>query len=321
MSWRGWKATTSLLRRPEASPARPASPRSMCPNCPSPRLRSHPRRGRATDEPQIDGTACQAVDAMKHQAVVLIVSFAAVLGACGDRSEEAGAPVSEPAAPRVDSATPPAVAEAPAEAAPAMPASEPDADAAQAAIATRSAIAKAPPQATPATPGPVAAAVSPPEATPAPPAAVSSAPGTVLRAEKLYSEPASTSKVTASVAILGKQAGWLRVKAGSQSGWIRLLSVRAGAGGLGGAGVGDVVGAATTRSDPTRVVAVAGLRGLNDEDLKQAKFNAEELARMDALSVSATQARTFAGQAGLAAVSVPDLPKPQAQQSSKWESN
>jgi hypothetical protein len=264
---------------------------------------------------------------MKPEAVVLIVSFAAVLGACGDRSEEAGAPVSEPAAPRVDSATPPAVAEAPAEAAPAMPASEPDADAAQAAIATPPAVAKAPPQAAPATPGPAATAVSPPAATSAPPAAVSSAPGTVLRAEKLYSEPASTSKVTASVAkgasveILGKQAGWLRVKAGSQSGWIRLLSVRAGAGGLGGAGVGDVVGAATTRSDPTRVVAVAGLRGLNDEDLKQAEFNAEELARMDARSVSATQVRTFASQAGLAAVSVPDLPKPQAQQSSTWESN
>ena len=264
---------------------------------------------------------------MKPQAVALIVSFAAVLGACGDRSEEAGAPVSAPAAPRVDSATPPAVAEAPAEAAPAMSASEPAADAAQAAIATPSAVAKAPPQAAPATPGPTAAAVSPPAATPAPPAAVSSAPGTVLRAEKLYSEPASTSKVTASVAkgarveILGKQAGWLRVNAGSQSGWIRLLSVRAGAGGLGGAGVGDVVGAATTRSDPTRVVAVAGLRGLNDEDLKQAQFNAEELARMDALSVSATQVRTFASQARLAVVSVPDLPKPQTQQSSTWESN
>jgi hypothetical protein len=270
---------------------------------------------------------------MKPEAAVLIVSLAAVLGACGDRSEEAGAPVSEPAAPRVDSATPPVVAEAPAEAAPAMPAmpampaSEPDANAAQAVIAAPSAVAKAVPQAAPATPGPAAAAVSPPAATPAPAAAVSSALGTVLRAEKLYSEPASTSKVTASVAkgasveILGKQAGWLRVKAGRQSGWIRLLSVRAGSGGLGGAGVGDVVGAATTRSDPTRVVAVAGLRGLNDEDLKQAKFNAEELARMDAQSVSATQVRTFASQAGLAAVSVPDLPKPQAQQSSTWESN
>lgn len=264
---------------------------------------------------------------MKLEAVVLIVSLAAVLGACGDRSEQAGAPVSEPTAPRVDSVTPPAVAEAPAEAAPALPASEPDADAAQAAITTPPAVAKAPSQAAPATPGPAAAAVSPPAATPAPPAAVSSAPGKVLRAEKLYSEPASTSKVMASVAkgasveILGKQAGWLRVKAGSQSGWIRLLSVRAGSGGLGGTGVGDVVGAATTRSDPTRVVAVAGLRGLNDEDLKQAKFNAEELARMETLTVSVAQARSFASQSGLAAVSVPDLPKPQAQQSSTWESN
>src|SRR5512143_3009528 len=189
MSWRGWKATMPLRRRPEASPARPAWPRSMCPNCPSPRLRSHRRRGRATDEAQIDGTDGQAVDAMKPEAVVLIGSFAAVLGACGDRSEEVAAPVSEPAAPRVDRATPPAVAEAPApaEAAPAMPASEPEADAAPAAIATRSAAAEAPPQATPATPAtpaPAAAAVSPPEAPPAPPAAQSSAPGTVLRAEK-----------------------------------------------------------------------------------------------------------------------------------------
>jgi hypothetical protein len=154
------------------------------------------------------------------------------------------------------------------------------------------------------------------------------APGTVLRAEKLYSQPAATSKVTASVAkganveILAKRGGWLQVKAGKSTGWIRLLSVRAGAGGLGGTRAGDVVGAATTRSDPSRVVAVAGLRGLNDEDLKQAKFNAEELARMEALSVTATQARSFAGQSGLAAVNVPDLPKPQAAQpSSTWESN
>lgn len=152
--------------------------------------------------------------------------------------------------------------------------------------------------------------------------------GTVLRAEKLYSQPASTSKVATSVAkgtnveILAKQGGWLRVKSGTSTGWIRLLSVRAGTGGLGGTGMGDVVGAATTRSDPSRVVAVAGLRGLNEEDLKQAKFNEAELARMEARNVSASQARSFASQSGLAAVSVPDLPRPQAQKSSStWDSN
>lgn len=159
-------------------------------------------------------------------------------------------------------------------------------------------------------------------------AAAWATPGTVLRNDKLYSQPSAGAKVTANVAkgarveILAKQGGWLRVAAGKSSGWIRLLSVRAGAGGLGGAGLGDVVGAATTQSDPSRVVAVAGLRGLNDEDLKRASFNADELARLDAMKVTPSQARNFASQAGLAAVDVPDLPKPMARQpSSSWEND
>ncbi|MBU1396374.1 MAG: SH3 domain-containing protein [Gammaproteobacteria bacterium] len=154
------------------------------------------------------------------------------------------------------------------------------------------------------------------------------APGTALRNEKLYSQPSSSATVVGSVAkgasvnILAKQGGWLRVTSGKTTGWIRLLSVRAGAGGLGKAGVGDVVGAATTRSDPSRVVAVAGLRGLNDEDLKQAKFNADELARLNALNVTAAQARSFARQSGLVAVKVAELPKPQPEQSSSpWGNN
>ncbi|MDP2056163.1 MAG: SH3 domain-containing protein, partial [Thiobacillus sp.] len=73
------------------------------------------------------------------------------------------------------------------------------------------------------------------------------APGTVLRNDKLYSQPSASSRVTGSVAkgasvnILAKQGGWLRVTSDKTTGWIRLLSVRAGAGGLGGAGLGDVV--------------------------------------------------------------------------------
>lgn len=154
------------------------------------------------------------------------------------------------------------------------------------------------------------------------------APGTVLRNDKLYSQPNVSSKVAASVAkgasvdILAKQGGWLRVTSGKSTGWIRLLSVRAGAGGLGGAGLGDVVGAATTRSDPSRVVAVAGLRGLNDEDLKQARFNGEELARMNAWQATPAQARSFAAQSGLTTANVAALPAPQSNRtSSPWETN
>lgn len=154
------------------------------------------------------------------------------------------------------------------------------------------------------------------------------APGTVLRNDKLYSQPSASSKVAASVSkgasvdILSKQGGWLRVTSGRSTGWIRLLSVRAGAGGLGGARLGDVVGAATTRSDPSRVVAVAGLRGLSEEDLKEAKFNAEELARLNAWQATPAQARSFAAKAGLVATSVAALPAPRpATTSSPWEAN
>lgn len=154
------------------------------------------------------------------------------------------------------------------------------------------------------------------------------APGTVLRNDKLYSQPSASSKVAASVPkgasvnILSKQGGWLRVTSGKSTGWIRLLSVRAGAGGLGGAGLGDVVGAATTRSDPSRVVAVAGLRGLNDEDLKQAKFNGEELARLNTWQATPAQARGFAAESGLTTANVAALPVPQsAKTSSPWEAN
>ncbi|MGE5321028.1 MAG: SH3 domain-containing protein [Hyphomicrobiaceae bacterium] len=154
------------------------------------------------------------------------------------------------------------------------------------------------------------------------------APGTALRNDRLYSQPSAASKVAGSVAkgasvdIVAKQGGWLRVTSGKSTGWIRLLSVRVGAGGLGGVGLGDVMGAATTRSNPSRVVAVAGLRGLNEEDLKQAKFNSDELARLNAWHVTPAQARSFAAQAGLKTTNVAALPAPQsAQTSSPWESN
>jgi hypothetical protein len=153
------------------------------------------------------------------------------------------------------------------------------------------------------------------------------APGTVLRDEKLYASAASSSKVVASVKrgsaveIVTKQGGWLKVKSGKTEGWIRLLSVRAGTGGVGGAGVGDVVGAATTRSDPTRVVAVAGLRGLSEEELKQAQFNADELARLEANAVKPADAKTRASRSGLVASNIALLPDPKAasKSSSPWE--
>jgi len=56
--------------------------------------------------------------------------------------------------------------------------------------------------------------------------------GTVLRTDKLYSQPSATASVAGtaakgtSVTVVAKQGGWLRVTAGKTTGWMRLLSVR-----------------------------------------------------------------------------------------------
>jgi len=156
------------------------------------------------------------------------------------------------------------------------------------------------------------------------------APGVALRDENLLSKPvagaaaAGKMKKGMAVDIVAKQGGWLQVKAGTSQGWVRLLSVRAGSGGTSGgglAGVAGVAGAATQKSDPSRVVAVAGVRGLNEEDLKGAKYNAAEIAKLEGYAVNKAEAQAFAEKSGLKARKVAALPKPQTQSGSDWGNN
>lgn len=148
------------------------------------------------------------------------------------------------------------------------------------------------------------------------------APGTLLRDESLRKQPAASAAVSArlgrgtAVDIVTRRGGWVQVRTARFQGWVRLLSVRAGSGGSGGAGLGDVVGVATRRADPSRVVSVAGVRGLSEADLQQAEFNAAELARLDDFAVTPSQARSYAGKGGLVATNVPSLPRPQARSQS-----
>ncbi len=151
--------------------------------------------------------------------------------------------------------------------------------------------------------------------------ALAASPGSLIRDETLRSQPSATAASVGSIGkgaavdIIGRQGGWVQVQSGKSHGWVRLLSVRAGSGGAAGAGLGDVVGMATNKSDPSRVVSVAGVRGLSEEDLKKAAFNPAELAKLETLGVSAAQANAFAAKSGLKATSVAELPKPQNEDS------
>lgn len=57
-----------------------------------------------------------------------------------------------------------------------------------------------------------------------------------------------------------------------------------------------------------QIVATAGIRGLDEERLRAARFDAAELDRMESYTVSAGAARSFAAQGGLNSRSVAYLP-------------
>ena len=141
--------------------------------------------------------------------------------------------------------------------------------------------------------------------------------GSLIKNETLKSSPSSNAASVASlskgstVEVLARQGGWTQIRAGSRTGWVRILSVRTTSS---GAGVGDL--AAITAQRDRQVVAVAGLRGLNEEELKVAKFNANELLWLDRYQANQAAASSFARAGNLVAKRVEYLPKPESERAS-----
>ncbi len=116
----------------------------------------------------------------------------------------------------------------------------------------------------------------------------------------------------ASVEVLARQGGWTQIRHAGVTGWVRILSVRSSADSASGNALG-LIEMGASRRDPSRVVAVAGVRGLNEEELRGARFNADELMRLDQYMSSRDDAEQFARSAGLRHLDVAYIepPKPQ----------
>lgn len=151
---------------------------------------------------------------------------------------------------------------------------------------------------------------------------VSAAPGTMIKDEILRSTPSGTAAKVASVSkgsaveVLARQGGWTQVRAGSRIGWVRILSVRST---VSTTSAGDL--AALTAKRDGQVVAVAGLRGLNEEELKTAKFNVQELKLLDGYKSDQAEAASFARAANLVSRKVAYLPEPKPEASGTPNSN
>jgi uncharacterized protein YgiM (DUF1202 family) len=138
--------------------------------------------------------------------------------------------------------------------------------------------------------------------------------GTALKADAIKKEPFSDAQTVATLAvgdkvtILKKDGGWLRVKAGKGTGWVRMLSIRKGDAKNDKGIAGSLKGLASGRSGTGSVVATTGIRGLSEEELRGAKFDAQQLNLADSFLTTRTEAQVFASQAKLTPRSFDYLP-------------
>lgn len=140
--------------------------------------------------------------------------------------------------------------------------------------------------------------------------------GTLLKADAIRATPYGDGKLVATlpagtkVTILKKSGGWLQVKSPKGTGWARMLSVRQGAAAQKQGAAAGVLGLASGRAGTGKVVATTGIRGLNEEELKAAKFDEAELKLAESYAVSEADARKFGAQGKLAARKFDYLPVP-----------
>lgn len=130
--------------------------------------------------------------------------------------------------------------------------------------------------------------------------------GTLSKAEELKAEPYRDAKTLKSLAagekveIVGRDGGWYKVKVGKGSGWVRMLSVRKGDAKAKASEASGLLALSSGRAGTGKVVATTGIRGLNEEELRAAKFNGKELQQAESYAVSRADARKFAQQGKLA---------------------
>jgi len=141
---------------------------------------------------------------------------------------------------------------------------------------------------------------------------------TAIKTDTLRTAPYSDAKNIAtlksgsSVEIIKRQGGWYQIKSSQGSGWIRMLSLRKGATSKASAGssASSLAGLASGRAGTGKVVSTTGIRGLNEEELKAAHFDEQEVSLAESYLTRRPEAQKFAAKARLKAIQMDYLPEP-----------
>ena len=146
-------------------------------------------------------------------------------------------------------------------------------------------------------------------------------PGVVTRQTELKAEPAPGARTLRSLAantpvtITTRQGGWLQVTSGDARGWVRLLHVSSQPSPRTSGAREELEAAArvaTGRAGSGNVAVTTGIRGLDEEQLREAKPDTDELKRLESLGAEPADAQNHAKRRGLERRQVPYPPPSQS---------
>lgn len=135
---------------------------------------------------------------------------------------------------------------------------------------------------------------------------------TLERDSALYAEPRlDASQVTqlklgATGEVIGKQGAWLNLKTAGGSGWLFSFNVRfqSQQAVAGDSGATSTAGRLFGSRRGASVTSTIGIRGIEEEDLKQASFSADQMKRLESYAATRQAAEQRARATGLAPASV-----------------
>lgn len=134
---------------------------------------------------------------------------------------------------------------------------------------------------------------------------------TVEQNTPLYSEPRMESSQVAQLQqgtageVIGKQGVWLNLKTAAGTGWLFSFSVRfESQSAEGSSGTGSALGRVFAPRRGPSVTSTIGVRGIEEEDLKGATFDAQQMKLLESYAASKEGAEKSARSAGLSGRSV-----------------
>jgi hypothetical protein len=106
-------------------------------------------------------------------------------------------------------------------------------------------------------------------------------------------------KQGASGEVIARKGAWVNLKTASGAGWLFSFNVRFQAAGSAPAASGGARPATAAGTQPRRVTATIGIRGLDAEDLKAARYDEAQMRLLDGYAASKGDAQNAARASGL----------------------